>query len=127
MKPQPIPSGSQRFLQAARCETERAPGCADTRCGYQLPAGDNAKQPENIRACWEEEEGSLWQRGARAEQHQLSRLGLSAGGGVVCCIAAESPAGILADAARNLPGAARGMLRSQIHHLEEGVSCPLQP
>lgn len=127
MKPQPIPSGTQCFLQAARCETEHAPGYADTRCGCQLPTGNNAKQPEIIRARWEEEEGSLQRCGARAEQHRLSRLGLSAGGGVVCCIAAESPAGILADAARNLPGAARGMLQSQIRHPEEGVSCPLQP
>lgn len=45
---------------------------------------------------------------AGAEQHWLPRLGLSAGGGVECCIAAQSPAGILADAARNLDGAARG-------------------
>lgn len=124
MKPQPIPSGSQGFL---RCETKHAPGCADTRCGRQLPAGDNAKQPEIIQARWEEEEGSLRRCRTRAERHWPSRLGLSAGGGVVCCIAAESPAGILADAARNLPRAARGMLQSQIHHPEEGVSCPLQP
>lgn len=44
---------------------------------------------------------------AGAEQHRLPRLGLSTGGGVECCIAAQSPAGILADAARNLHGAAR--------------------
>jgi len=59
MKPQPIPSGSRRVPQAARCETEPAPGCADTRCGRQLPAADNAKRPEIIRARRGEEQRSL--------------------------------------------------------------------
>lgn len=47
MKPEPIPSGSQRVPQAAGCETERAPGCADTRCGRGCP---QERMPSNLKS-----------------------------------------------------------------------------
>lgn len=127
MKPEPIPSGSQRVPQAAGCETERAPGCADTRCGRGCP---QERMPSNLKSS-----GLGGKR--RREAYGGAGLELSSAGcpgwgsapaGEWCAALQYSPpAGILADAARNLPGAARGgMLQSQIHHPEEGVSRPVQ-
>lgn len=88
MKPQPIPSGSQRVLQAAPCETERAPGCSDTRCGSNCP---QEMVPSNLKSSGlggKRRRDAYGSGRAGAEQRWLSRLGLSTGGGVVCCIAA---------------------------------------
>lgn len=71
--------------QRAGKQNARERGCCDTRHGHGRP---QEGMPGNLKSSAKRRRDARGSGRAGAERHRLSRLGLSAGGGVVCCIAA---------------------------------------